>query len=387
MTQKALPIRTAKLFALKMLLVMVILVLSVIALNFFADPYRLFTKASHEDVDQYKPRPQKYQQQIRTAVAKKFPSDILILGNSTLEIGINPDDPQLAQLGLSIYNHAIAGHNLHEVSLGLDDIFAVWKPKHVLINVSLADFIYSKEIEKKRVSMTTEGDLRVKALFSIDTVLDALRYLTMNFRPNIETITARGHNPMNVIESGAKRTGYKQLFDVNESRVTEMMRKYQGGNGVDPSDKSISISDYSKLLKKLIDADIPVTVIVSPLHKSYQQGLRKYSLLDTQHRWKTLLVDISKNLNQSGKIRIMDFGCADKWLNEPVPARTEKTTSMSYYWDAEHFKANVGAEIVKELFDNRPELEAGPKLKQGVDLLKYGVEGQTKKCELISRQP
>jgi hypothetical protein len=379
------PIQPAKQFAIILIVFMIVFAFSIVALNYLANPYRLFNTFDPLVLDAKKPRPEKYQQQIRTAVAKNIPSDVLILGNSTLEIGINPDDPMLAPIGLSFYNHAIAGHNLHDVSLGLDEILKVWKPKYVLINASLADFIHSAEIEKKRLTAIAEGDLRVKALFSIDTVLDSLRSLLINFQPNIQTITARGHNPMNVAELGAKRTGYKQLFDVAESRIMQMMLNYQGGKGVSPIERSTSISDYSSLVKKLVDSNIKVIVIISPLHKSYQQGLRKFNLLETQFQWKIALVQATQNLNKSENIRLLDFGCADKWLSETIPTRTDRNTIMANYWDSEHFKANVGTEIIREIFTAQAGNNSDLNPKQGFDLLKYGVQSQTAKCEKISR--
>jgi hypothetical protein len=372
-------------YLLRVCILTVFLGLMICLFNYWSNPYRLFRTNTDEVLSAKKPRPEKYQQKIKSEIAKKLPSDILILGNSTLEIGVDPDDPKLKPLKASIYNHAIAGHNLHDVSAGLDDILSVWKPKHVLLNVSLADYIFSEEIRKKRTAVAPESNLKVNALFSIDAVLDSFRSWLIPFMTDAQTITARGHNPMNNVEASAKRNGYKQLFDVANSRISQMMEKYRSGNGLASKDKSVSLQDYSDLLRKLEVAKVPTTVIISPLHQDYQRNLRSFQLLETQKQWKEAIIDLTRQSNSSTQIRLIDYGCSAIWLSESIPKRNDKNSKMAFYWDSEHFKSIVGTQIILDLFQNQDNQLTAASPTHGVDLLSSDIAEQHIKCDQISQ--
>jgi hypothetical protein len=382
------PVKKAKNFLIGLLVFSLLFFVAICAFNFVINPYRLYRNDDPSTFTSPKPRPEKYQQQIRTELAKRIPSDVLILGNSTLEIGIDPDDPALKPIGYTFFNHAIAGHNLAEVSAGLEDILKVWRPKHVVLNVSLADYIFSEEIRLKRQTLKPSSGLLFKSLFSIDTTLDSFRTISMQYRTGMQSLTARGHNPMHDLELNAKRAGYRQLFDAANSRILKMMVKYSNGKGIPEAREAISVQDYSELLKKLAKHDLETTVVISPLHRDYQQNLSIHKLLETQRKWKEIVVNETKRVSSRNLIRIVDFGCSQKWTTETIPAKGDLslTGAMNNYWDSEHFKSAVGTQLLLEIFGSRLPDSLKIRDSAGIDLLTADLELQHARCDALSKQ-
>jgi hypothetical protein len=327
-----------------------VVALAVVALNYFVDPYRLFVDPKNFDTSQKKPRPEQFQREIRTELAKKLPSDILIMGNSTFEIGIDPEAPELKALG-KIFNHAIAGHTISAATAALDPLLAVWKPKRIFVNVSFADFVMGGRQEPIKSEPSNTSFLAMRALFSIDSTLASIEALSLPYSRYPQTLTAFGHNPMFDFQGHAITSGYRVLFDTANLRINHAFANYGQPTLLPNRSNSRALIELSKFLEKTTKERIQVTLIIPPLHNDYIQSIHKHRLATTYEEWKEHLVTVVRSLDNRDLVTVLDYSCQSKASLELIPKPGDKKTFMRWYWDSQHFKSELGTELLKSAFN------------------------------------
>jgi hypothetical protein len=323
---------------------------TVVALfNWLVNPFRLYFPTHQSTLTGEKPRPEHYQQQIRTELGIRTPSDVLILGNSTFEIGINPDDAALLKTNQSIFNHAIAGHSIEESSEGLPFILKKWSPKTVIINVAFADLLIGGAASTHLPAKSSKPNLVFRSLFSVDSTIASFNALMIPYRKFPETLTAKGHNLLRNFEGSAQTSGYHVLFETANYRIMRTWQQHQNGRGVASGNDSKNYDELKTVLKLLDKEKIKVLLVISPLHHDYKVNLYKYGLGLRYETWKQEISNIAASYNASDKIKLYDFGCTGEALRERIPDRNDKQSPMKFYWDAEHFKSALGTELVSQL--------------------------------------
>jgi hypothetical protein len=318
----------------------------VILANYLIDPYRIYASDIQAEKQKEKPRPEQYQRQIRTELAKKMPSDNLIMGNSTLEIGINPDDAMLKPYG-STFNHAIAGNTVGEMHRALEPLLSSFKPKRIIINLAFADYVMSGKKTDKERGLAVPVNLNFRSLFSIDSSIASLETLVLPYRKFPQTLTATGHNPMRDYQGHAQTSGYAVLFATANSRIENTFLTYQNGKNVAPLQTSMAMNQVDLFIERLKKEKIDVLFLLPPIHTNYINNIYKYGLGSSYEQWKDHLAAKVKAANGSGQFQLLDFSCQSAATLEPIPKNADRQTIMQFYWDAEHFKSSLGTELIQ----------------------------------------
>jgi hypothetical protein len=318
----------------------------VVFANFMIDPYRIYARDIQAEKQKEKPRPEQYQRQIRTELAKKMPSDNLIMGNSTLEIGINPDDAILKAYG-STFNHAIAGNTVGEMHRALDPLLASFKPKRIIVNLAFADYVMSGRKTDKERGIAIPVNLTFRSLFSIDSSIASLETMALPYRKFPQTLTATGHNPMRDYQGHAQTSGYGVLFATANSRIENTFLTYQSGKNLAPLQVSMAMNQVDLFIEKLKNEKIAVSFVLPPLHTNYINNIYKYGLGSSYEQWKDHLATKVKAANSSNQFQLLDFSCHSPAALEPIPKTGDRQSAMQFYWDAEHFKSSLGTELLQ----------------------------------------
>jgi hypothetical protein len=318
---------------------------SLVALgNLIVDPYRIFARDIMLERKIEKPRPEQYQRQIRTELAKKMPSENLIMGNSTLEIGIDPDDPTLNVLG-TIFNHAIAGNTIGEMHRALNPLLASFKPKRIIVNLAFSDYVMSGTKTEKERGVAASVNLIFRSLFSVDSSIASLETITLPYRKFPQTLSAAGHNPMRDYQGHAQTSGYGVLFTTANARIESVLIKYENGRGLASLETSMAMHQVDVFIERLKEENINVLFVMPPLHSNYINNLYNHGLGSAYEHWKNHLTKKIMSLNRPNQFKILDFGCESAATLEPIPKIGDRKTTMRFFWDPEHFKSTLGAEI------------------------------------------
>jgi hypothetical protein len=330
------------------LLISAMVVLGLVALfNFVVNPYRIFFPDATSTLSGARPRPMQLQQELKTILAARARPEVLLLGNSTMEIGLDPQALSQAGIPGRIFNLGIAGFSLEASTQGLRRVLDGHPPKVAIIGAAFSDHVMlgrrAKQNGVASISSWTLSDLRVATLSLIgsEATMDSIRTLTIPYRPFAQTLTGFGHNPMHDYEGHAKTSGYRVLFDTTNKGIQQFLKKAPS-TLPEQLDDSRGLDDLRSLVRYLVGQGVAVVVVMSPYHADFMASIHQYGLQSTYERCKETVAGLAALGN--------DFGCDGQATREPIPAQGDRQTAMRWYWDAQHFKAELGTRMMQLLF-------------------------------------
>ena len=228
------------------------------------------------------------------------------MGNSRVEIGIDPAHRCFADAGMEAYNLGVPGAEVRRqlaYALNAMDGRAV---DHVFLSVDFTDFIWSGRWPPEPAPPMGEvdsGDFPrfpsgaknprylhsvvrdyYRSLFSLDALTSSLRTVALQ-SDTAPDRDARGFNPGRDYAELVRVEGPRALFD---QKMDELRARYRGAWYLREGPAS-EFADLEWFLGLAREKGIRVTLFTNPFHREYWQLLSERGLLDLHRQWKTQL--------------------------------------------------------------------------------------------------
>ena len=333
-------------------------VLLVVLFVVVVDPYRLFRLVDVAGVNAVKPSPEHFQSEIKLAGAKALRPATVLMGNSRVDVGIDPDSEQLGAARRPAYNLAIPGTGVgtsREQFEHLRDAGAT--PSTLLLGVDFFDFLLDPDSVEAPAKSPPAGlasqRWKVETLFSLNALLDAVRTLRIQRDPDAGMMTARGFNPLHDYLRFARMDGYHSLF---QQRALENARNFSlAPHGIARSrgDSSSEWRDLGALLDAAARAKTDVHLIIYPYHVQLMAMMEQTGLWPAFEQWKLrLLREVARfnGAHPAARIVLWDFSGYGALQCEPIPAKGDVVHGTRWYWESGHFKAALGERILARIF-------------------------------------
>lgn len=316
-----------------------------IAFVVVVDPYRLFRLMEKVNVNQIKPAPERYQEEIKLSLAKAFAGNAVILGNSRAEIGFDPAHTTLFNSGYSTFNLAIAGSTAATAKREYTYLQQAGQhPKLIVLGVEFLDFLRKPPVPDK-AKKTSQAEhspdawkWKFDTTFSIASVVDAIETLRIQHRPESITMTAQGFNPLREYQKYAREQGYYALF---QQRAVENAKKYLGKKGQQfDFEQSDDMHDLQSLLESNVNDASEMNVIIYPYHAQILAMFEEAGLWPAFETWKLQLAEkvaAVQKTNPHRRITLWDFSGYAKFQCEKIPGKGDKLAVTEWYWEAGHF--------------------------------------------------
>ncbi len=325
-----------------------------------ADPYRLF------DSPAFPIKPAIYHQAVlaKTVQMERTRPRTLLLGNSRIEVGLDPESDAWPASWRPVFNGALAGRDLFTAYRLLQHVSATEPPQRIIVAVDVQDFIAAPMTgmpppgpDERRLLVTREGEpnpvrrwQQARDLLSATLTLDALRdsVLTMLWqdRETGITMTRAGFNPLREYIRHVRTVGHHGLFT---QKLTAYVRQYAGRPGPDFADPD-AYQDF-RTLRAILDFAarhrIEVVLLIHPYHADYLDVIRDAGLRDSFLAWKRALIRVV-NESPAGE-RLIDFSQDSDYIREPVPPKGDMQTDMRWYWEPGHYKAALGELMIARI--------------------------------------
>ena len=317
------------------------------------DPYRLFRMIDAEGINHIKPLPELYREQIKVAQAKAAHPTALFLGNSRVEVGLDPDSDLLRSHGFSTYNLALAGTSLTSSQSVFEQVrSAIPPPAMTVIGVEFLDFLVRPESRPAPPAHAQSLQWRVDTVFSLKSVSDAMRTLSIQKTPEVETLTARGQTPLREYRKYAREEGYYAIFKQRaQENAKNLTRKphnlFQTATG-----SSESLDHLRDLLGQMAADGTAVHLVIYPYHAQLMAMFEEAGLQSTMEEWKHVLVqevDRARSRHPNARITLWDFSGFDTIQCERIPAPGDKRSITKWYWEAGHFKSSTGDLVLRRI--------------------------------------
>jgi hypothetical protein len=355
-----------------------------IALTVFADPYYLFGTPRIAGVNALKPRVYQQASLAKTTQMERARPRTLLLGNSRIEIGFDPDSSAWPNSAQPVFNAAEAATSPLTAARRLEDADTTAPPKLVIAGVDFPDFFQPPSDPsfilpllpaEQRLLVDRDGHPnadrwwqswrdRFAATLTVDALFDSVATLLDQDPQNGTTMTPRGFNPLREYRVAAQRVGYHGLF---EQKLAAFAAQYRRAPKLDFSDTS-RIESF-RYLDRLIGTarahSQRLILVINPYHAQYLDLLKKIGLWPAFMAWKDSVVrTVAASRMPAGAIMLYDFSGYNEISEEPVPPEGDLHSTMRWYWEAGHYKSTVGDKMIARFFgrDNSFGIDLTPPL-------------------------
>lgn len=333
-----------------------LVVAAVGVVNVFIDPLGVFDSPHIAGVNALKPHLDHHRELSRYQGARRMCADTGIFGNSRAEIGFDPENPAITARGLSAFNHAIPG-----TSAGTTYRQIIWLkstnclPKTIFFGVEFFDFLGGSEPQSLPIPepvLPPQRDSRffAESVFSTSGLRDSLNTLLLQRSRYPAISTDRGFNPLFNYIPEVEQSGHYVLFRQraeenarNWSRKPLRIRPIKGG----VSDNEAQIN---AILSVATQEGGVTYVIIYPYHAQIRMMIERLGMGELFAEWKRLIVAIAeRNTESEGKVEVWDFSGVVPETLEAIPARGDRQTRLNHYWEAGHFKKELGDLVIDRL--------------------------------------
>jgi hypothetical protein len=354
-------------------LAVTIITLSVAAvvLTVLVDPYRFFGTAPVAGWTSLKPRASQQSDLAKTYMLARARPTTLLLGNSRVEVGLDPGSSGWPAGLRPVFNAALAGHGLFSALLFLQDDLALKPPKLVVLGVDFQDFIQSgndsseplENAAERRMladrSGTTNGTREIQvwadaitSTLSINAVTDSVTTLLLQNPSRDPTLTPDGFNPLHDYDYIVRHEGAYNLFAQKLDAYEAQYRVFHPSDFRDRG-KNPQFRYLMAIARACAKHRIRLIILTYPYHARYFAMLHALNLWPSFVSWKRALnrsVDDMK-AEPGSEVRLFDFAQESAVSREPVPPPGDRRTQMRWYWEAGHYKSELGDRLVTRMME------------------------------------
>ena len=320
---------------------------AIAALNYVVDPY-LIHQWDNARVQRLRPTREQLSVWGKTYAIARWRPDVLYLGNSRTELGLPATVPQFA--GRRVFNAALAGSSIGD-AIALAAFAARQQPLHTVVwGLDLPTFTTERHWPELDGELTAPGPF----FFGRRVLLDVKRGLNFAFtRDSVAVLAGRfgavcqsslvfygQRDPTCMAHRVAELGGSGAVM---AARLRDFIRN--GG----PSPAAHRAFDAS--VGAMCRAGTRVRLYLNPSHALSLDGwywAGKWTVLE---QWESRLAADTARLRMAGcDIRLLDFSGYNSVTTESIPAVSGRS-DMRNYWEASHYRDNVGRWILARLFD------------------------------------
>ncbi|GEA02410.1 hypothetical protein KUL17_13070 [Alteromonas sp. KUL17] len=338
-----------------------ILLVSVATINYFINPYLVFTSPRIEGINAIKADISNYIRQAKTYHPLNQKIDTLLVGNSRIEMGFNPTHRCLSS---ATYNLGIPGASVEmQVAFALNVLRQNDKVERVIMSLDFTDFIQEKgRSPRSNFSYGGQDSLlffidgqpnpdywfhqlkdKYMALLSLDVTTSSIKTLLLQ-RDSSANRTEQGFNPALELANSTQVEGPHRIFEHTKSMLKDILHN----KAYEPVSFEANVN--FRALQAIIDYtkanSIKLTLFVNPLHDSFYQIIDEAELNDDLTMWKT---DINAFVakNQLGE-HFYDFGKIEGITDEPYPT-AKQVEPLSWFWEPAHYNEKLGDKLIRSM--------------------------------------
>ncbi len=346
-----------------------IVLFSIAIFNWFIDPFGMFWSPQVERINLVKPEAGKRSRITKAYQVNKIKPNILIVGNSRVEMGLNPKNKNFN--GKVVYNQGMPGAGVAmQVDYAIDAMVNNNTIEQLFVGVDFLDFLLSEQqvanFKAKNNNRTqTSYDFRLASqdkdnLVNIARLKEKLMMIFSldAFSASINTIfqqksMASSLNPLGfnsalsyvaIMNSEGIKPLFKQKLHEISSRLTN---KSWVIKAQDTAPYSPTFSHLGRLIKIAKEKNIRITFFINPYHFSYLHTLADNNQWYNFQVWKKTLVNYLTVI-QEDEFILWDFSGASDFVNEVVPLANPKQ-QMQWFWEPAHYRKELGDVLLESL--------------------------------------
>ena len=356
-------------------MIFVLLFSGTIALNYFTDPYLLYGSRRIEGFNKLKPVAGSHSRQSKIHLAHKMDMNLLIIGNSRPEMGIDPKHAYFRKHKLKPFNLGQPGSGLSSQYGYALDILREKDIKMVIIAVDFIDFITDEKNKSNPYDWPPKmnsADNRRKynwngthnqnyfsqyfqdiyvPLIALGTLKDSI--LTLNSQgPESSNLRDDGFNPARDMNSATRKEGVRILFSQKIPQIVASFTSRDWKIYTPGHQWSVEFNNLQFLLNYLQNHGIETKIFINPYHIQYLEIIDYSGLSEEFSQWKRQLTKIVATTSKNKNITLWNFSDPGNYISEPIIKAGK--TPLKWFWEPAHYRKELGDIMITNMMTTQP---------------------------------
>jgi hypothetical protein len=339
------------------------------ALNLAVDPYGMHRWLDWSGFNRVKPTAQ-----FHTRLAKPYrvlqvhPRTVL-LGNSRVEVGLDPQSRIWPAELKPVFNLAIPASGIETSLQVLRHVQHTGDLRLAVVGMDFFDFVFDErniashpdhvpepgELEQRLLvkgdgSVNSTRRLRVlrdhaTTTFSLNTLTDSLLTIAAQHRVNQADVTSLGFNPMHEYRHFVRTDGHHALFQQVDSTYISNYLRLKPAIYASGTRSSFQLEQLRSLIAFCRESGIRLILFMHPSHAHVLENYALAGMWPLFEEWKRAVVRIVEEVASpegGPPVELWDFSGYGEQASEAVPGPMEKGKPMRWYWEAGHYKQELG---------------------------------------------
>ncbi len=319
---------------------------AVATLNYQVDPY-LIHQWDSPHLQRLLPGREKLSPWGKTYALAQFRPQVLYVGNSRTELGLPAQTPLFGQR--RVFNAALSGASLGDAAAMVRHAAAVSTLETVVWGIDAPSFsmeIGNTDFDRELVAidryyLLRRGLINIKRTLSLDMTLDSLRVLHGTFGGVcLSSLALLGQRDGRCVQ--------QRITSLGGAGAAMLPRVRDFARGAGPTRDAMLELDRS--LAALCRAGTRVRVYVNPTHAMTSDVLYWAGKWPALEAWQARLAALAEEHRSAGcDARVFDFSGFNSVTME-TPPQVSGRAEMENYWEASHYRVNVGQRILARMF-------------------------------------
>ena len=336
-------------------------------MNYQVDPYLL-----HQWDSPLLQRPRQLNEKLgawaKTYAVARYRPAVVYIGNSRTEMGLPANSARSLFEGKSVFNSAVSGASIGEAMRLAEHAARVSHVDTMVWGIDAPSFSLELGSAGVEPGLTDGGPaffarralLNIKRGLTVDMTRDTWRILSGSYDGVcLSSLALHGQRDESCLTSRNRTwTGTARAF-------TPRLQEF--GDGLGPTAPALRAFDAS--VGKLCRGGTRLRLYINPTHALTLDALYWRSKWDAMETWQRDLAQMTGRYRRQGcDVRLHDFSGFNSITSEAIPQVTG-ARAMRYYWEASHYRDNVGRLILARLFGGPVPVPAD----FGVELTETGI--------------
>lgn len=342
-----------------------VLVLLVAVINSLIDPFNRFEWWSSRGINLKKPAAIRHVKMAKAYQVERVQPRTLLLGNSRVDIGLNPESPQLGSSRMPAYNMGQPGGGLYWTVRYLEHTLAFCEVETVVVGMDFMDFLkresetsdapqfHEMSADERRLAVLPDGQPTPQrwrqqlmdactSSISLSACVNSVQTVAAQSNPYCGQMTREGFNPGLPFISLIHAEGQSSLFEQKNRDYLDDLRE--------KSLPELHASHNATLLQRLIDLceqnQVELLLFIHPYHSDVLELFDRTGHWENFENWKRFLCRTCEDV----PVPLWDFATYSSVTTEPVPRSDSGHEVMKWYWESGHYRSEVGDLIFAVLF-------------------------------------
>ncbi len=330
-------------------------VATALVVNLLVDPYGIHGAPRINGFNALKPASNQQAWLAKAARARRAKPVVLLLGNSRVDIGLDPQSPAWPANDGPVFNMGVPGSGIAAQPGALDAVAAYAPLSLVVVGVDFLDFLPRRGSAEDNLSLAdTAPRMRLdprsfaQTSLSLSALADSVYTVWKQRDPNAADMTPLGFNPFREYRKYVALEGHAALAAQKNASNFRHMMALEAGRW-----SSLSIAALRAQLRTAARLRVPVVVFTFPYHAEMLESMAIAGLWPALESWKRLMTEVveEERLRQPGlDVQLWDFTGYSRFATEPFPPLGDTRTQMRWFWEPGHFKAELGERLIRRMF-------------------------------------